>query len=182
MSEVNTVVAIYPDHLSAEEAVKELQRSGIDMHKISIVGKGSHTDEQVVGYYNTGDRMKYWGKTGAFWGGFWGLLFGSAFFAIPGFGPILVAGPLVAWIIGALEGATIVGGLSAIGAGLFSLGIPKNSVVQYELAVKTDQYLLMVNGSASEVEQARAVVARTRPVHIAVHTPEPVLAGAGAHS
>jgi hypothetical protein len=59
----------------------------------------------VVGYYNTGDRMKYWGKTGAFWGGFWGLLFGAAFFALPGLGAVFVAGPVVAWIEGALEGA-----------------------------------------------------------------------------
>src|SRR5271170_1820008 len=71
----------------------------------------------------TPDRMKYWGKTGAFWGGFWGLLFGSAFFAIPGIGPVLVAGPLVAWIVGGLEGAALVGGLSAIGAGLVGIGI-----------------------------------------------------------
>ena len=62
----------------------------------------------MVGYYNTGDRMKHWGKLGAFWGGIWGMLFGAAFFAIPGLGPILVAGPLVAWIVGALEGAVVV--------------------------------------------------------------------------
>ena len=60
--------------------------------------------------------MKYWGKQGAFWGGLWGLLCGAAFFAIPGIGPVLVAGPLVASIIGALEGAIVVGGLSARGA------------------------------------------------------------------
>ena len=42
------------------------------------------------------------------------MLFGSAFFAIPGIGPVLVAGPVVAWIVGALEGAVVVGGLSAI--------------------------------------------------------------------
>jgi uncharacterized membrane protein len=94
MSTVNSVVAVYHTHMEADNAVKELQRGGIDMHKLSIVGKGYHTDEQVVGYYNTGDRMKYWGKVGAFWGGFWGLLFGSAVFMIPGLGPILVAGPL----------------------------------------------------------------------------------------
>ena len=50
-------------------------------------------------------------------GGLWGMLFGAAFFAIPGIG-VLVAGRLVAWIIGALEGAVVVGGLSVIGAGL----------------------------------------------------------------
>ena len=130
MSELNAVVAVYDTHTGAEEAVKELQRAGIDMRTLSIVGKDSHTDEHVVGYYNTGDRMKYWGKTGAFWGGFWGLLFGSAFFAIPGIGPVLVAGPVVAWIVGALEGAVVVGGLSAIGAGLYGMGIPKDSVIQ----------------------------------------------------
>ena len=103
MSKENSVVAIYHIHTEAEEAVKELQRGGVDMQKLSIVGKGYHTDEQVVGYYNTGDRMKYWGKTGAFWGGFWGLLFGSALFVIPGIGPVLAAGPVVAWIVAGLR-------------------------------------------------------------------------------
>ena len=103
MSELESVVAVYATHKSAEEAVEELQRAGIDMKTLSIVGKDYHTDQQVVGYYNTGDRMKRWGSIGAFWGGFWGLLFGTAFFAIPGIGPILVAGPMVAWIVGALE-------------------------------------------------------------------------------
>src|SRR5271166_5052238 len=135
MSSVNSVVAVYRTHPEADLAVKELQRGGVDMRKLSIVGKGSHTDEQVVGYYNTGDRMKYWGKTGASWGGFWGLLSGSAFFAIPSIGPVLVAGPLVAWIVGALEGAVPFGGLGAIGAGLVGMGIPKDSVVTYETAL-----------------------------------------------
>src|SRR5271155_4772175 len=142
MTDQNAVVAVYATHVEAEGAVKELQRAGIDMRALSIVGKDSHTDEHVVGYYNTGDRMKHWGKIGAFWGWIWGLLFGAAFFAIPGLGPVLVAGPLVAWIIGALEGAVVVGGASAIGAGLFSIGIPKDSVLNYEIALKTDRFLL----------------------------------------
>ena len=75
MSEKNSVVAIYATHSQAEEAVKELQRSGFDMKKMYIVGKDYHTDEHVVGYYNTGDRMQYWGKHGAFCGGLWGMLF-----------------------------------------------------------------------------------------------------------
>lgn len=169
MPEVNAVVAVYTTHIKAEEAVKELQRGGVDMRSLSIVAKDTHSDEHVVGYYNAGDRMKYWGKTGAFWGGFWGLLFGSAFFAIPGIGPVLVAGPLVAWIVGALEGAAVVGGLSAIGAGLISLGIPKDSVLQYEMAIKTDKFLLMVHGTTAEVERARAVIQNTRAVGVTIH-------------
>ena len=172
MSESNSVVAIYETHSQAEEAVKELQRAGFNMKKMSIVGKDYHTDEHVVGYYNTGDRMKYWGKMGAFWGGIWGMLFGAAFFVIPGLGPILVAGPLVAWIIGALEGAVVVGGLSALGAGLYSIGIPKDSVVKYETALKSDKFLLLAHGTASEVAKARDILQTTRPVEVNVHTAE----------
>ena len=62
MSATNSVVAVYGTHSGAEEAVKELQRAGIDMRTLSIIGKDSHSDEHVVGYYNSGDRMKYWGK------------------------------------------------------------------------------------------------------------------------
>jgi hypothetical protein len=133
-----------------------------------------HTPMNTWCYYNTGDRMKYWGKMGAFWGGFWGLLFGSAFFAIPGIGPVLVAGPLVGWIVGALEGAAFVGGVSAIGAGLIGIGIPKDSVLKYELALKTDKFLLMVHSTASEVEKARSVIANTRPIYVTLHSTEAV--------
>jgi len=169
MFETNSVVAIYQTHAQAEEAVMELQKSGFDMKKMSIVGKDYHTDEHVVGYYNTGDRMKYWGKMGAFWGGIWGMLFGAAFFVIPGLGPILVAGPLVAWIIGALEGAVVVGGLSALGAGLYSIGIPKDSVVKYETALKSDKFLLLAHGTGDEVAKARGILQTTNPMEVAVH-------------
>ena len=176
MSDLNAVVAVYDTHIGAEEAVKELQRAGIDMRTLSIVGKGPHTDEHVVGYYNAGDRMKYWGKTGAFWGGFWGLLFGAAFFAIPGLGPVLAAGPVVSWIVGALEGAVVFGGLSAVGAGLYGMGIPKDSVLRYELALKTDKFLLMVHGTASEVVRARDIIETTQPVSVTLHSAEVAVA------
>ena len=150
------------------------------MKKMSIVGKDYHTDEQVVGYYNAGDRMKYWGKQGAFWGGIWGMLFGAAFFAIPGIEPILVAGPLVAWIIGALEGAVVVGGLSAVGAGLYSIGISKDSVVKYEAALKSDQFLVLAHGTAAEVAKARDIMHTTRSVGVEMHEAEPQLFAGGS--
>jgi uncharacterized membrane protein len=171
MTKNNTVVAIYKSHAEAETAVKELQQSGFDMKKLSIVGRDYHTDEHVVGYYNAGDRMKYWGKLGAFWGGFWGLLFGSAFFWIPGLGPLLVAGPLVGWIVGALESAVVVGGLSAIGAGLYGLGIPKDSIVRYETALKTGKFVLIAHGSPEETARAHEVISRTSPEVAEQHQP-----------
>jgi hypothetical protein len=100
------------------------------------------------------------------------MLFGFAFFAIPGIGPILVAGPLVAWIVGGLEGAVVVGGLSALGAGLYSIGIPKNSVVKYEAALKSDKFLLLAHGTANEVAKARDIMQTTHAVEVTVHAAE----------
>ena len=176
MSNTNCVVAVFGSHDQAEDAIRELQKDGFDMKKLSIVGKDYHTEEHVVGYYTTGDRMRYWGKLGAFWGGFWGLLFGSAFFWVPGVGQLLVAGPLVMWIVGALEGAVVTGGLSALGAGLYSIGIPKNSILQYETQVKNDKLLLVLHGTADEVKRASDLLNQTRAETTTVHT-EPAAVG-----
>lgn len=175
MNKTNTVIAIFDSHEQAESAIKQLQQAGIDMKSLSIAAKNTHTDEHVIGYYNTGDRMKYWGKVGAFWGGLWGVLFGSAIFHIPTVGPILVAGPLVGWIIAALEGAAVTGGVSAIGAGLVSIGIPKDSVLKYEVALKTEKYMLVIHGTYEVVDQARHVIERTEHHYYTVHG-EPVFA------
>jgi uncharacterized membrane protein len=174
MSDKNAVVAVYTTHTEAEAAVKELQRSGFNMKKLSIVGKDYHMDQHVVGYYNTGDRMKYWGKLGGFWGGLWGILFGAAFFWVPGIGPLLVGGPLVAAMVGALEGAVFFGGLSALGAGLYSLGIPRDSVLKYETAIKADKFLLIAHGTEDEVGKARDILTTTGTAEVAVHRQEPV--------
>ncbi len=176
MSDQNSVVAVFASHEKAEAAVRELQTSGFDMKKLSIVAKDYHTEEHVVGYYNAGERMAYWGKLGALWGGFWGMLFGSAFFWVPGVGPLLVAGPLVMWIIGALEGAAVTGGLTALGAGLYSIGIPKNSVVQYETEVKNGKLVLVAHGTIEEVERAKNILHKTHSPTTTVHA-QPVAVG-----
>jgi hypothetical protein len=154
----NSVVAVFSQHPAAENAIKELKGGGFDIKKLAVVGRDYQTEEDVVGFYNTGDRMKYWGKWGAFWGGLWGMLFGAAFLIIPGVGPIVAAGSIVAWIIAALEGAVVVGGLSALGAGLYSLGIPKNCVVEYETSIKAGKVVLVAHGTAEEVAQARKML------------------------
>jgi uncharacterized membrane protein len=170
MSKLESLVAVFQTHDEAEHAVKDLQRGGIDMRAISIVAKDPETDEQVVGYYNAGDRMKRWGKVGAFWGGFWGLLFGAAFFVIPGLGPLLMAGPVVAWLVGALESAVVVGGVSVLGAGLFSIGIPKDSVLKYDIALKNGKYLLIVNATIAEVDKARGILGSSQAGSVDWHS------------
>lgn len=170
MSEQNAVVGIFNTHIQAETSIKELQRAGFDMKKLSIVGKDYHPEEHVVGYYNAGDRMLFWGKQGAFWGGFWGLLFGSALFVIPGVGPLIVFGPLVGWIVGALEGAVVIGGLSALGAALFSIGIPTDSLMRYETAVTSNKFLVIAHGSTYDVTQAKSILETAGAAETDVHS------------
>ncbi|MFZ1613609.1 MAG: general stress protein [Holophaga sp.] len=161
MSQNHSAIAVYASHVEAEAAIKELQLSGFEMKKLSIIGRDYHSDEHVVGYYNLDDRMKAWGKAGAFWGGIWGFLFGSAFFLVPGLGPLLVGGNLVGWIVGALEGALVVGGLSIVGAALYSMGIPKDSIVKYETALKAGKFVLIAHGSMFDTTLAKEILHRT---------------------
>jgi hypothetical protein len=169
MIESNAIVATYDTHQQAEDAIRELDHSGFSMKQLSIVGKGYHSEEQPVGFYTTGDRMKSWGGFGLFWGALWGMLLGAAFFWIPGIGPLGVAGPFVHILVGAAEGAALVGGVTVLGAALVGLGVPKESVIKYERSLRADKFLLIANGSTDEVEQARQIIARTEAVETAVY-------------
>ncbi|MFZ2956670.1 MAG: permease [Candidatus Ozemobacteraceae bacterium] len=176
MKSKNCVVALYKAHFDAETAVKLLQKSGINMKQCSIVGQGYHTEEEVVGYYNAGDRMMFWGKQGAFWGGIWGLVFGSGIFWIPGIGPIMAGGAIVSSIVGGLEGAAVVGGLNALGAGLYSIGIPENSILQYETAIKANKFVVVFHETAEEIEKAREILDLTPKETLEVAVKENVAA------
>jgi hypothetical protein len=157
----NSSFFVFETHATAEDAIRKLGQSGFDMKKLSLVGKGYHSEEKPMGFYTAGDRIKAWGGTGAFWGGIWGLLLAPAVFVLPGLGVVGLAGPFVATLLGALEGAVVVGGLSALGAALTQLGLPKDQVIKYEADLKVDKYLLVVHGSAADQEQARSVLAQT---------------------
>ena len=138
------------------------------MKNLSVVGKGYHSEEKVVGFYNAGDRVKFWGTRGAFWGGLWGWFLGGLFMTTP-VGHVVVLGYLAAAAISAVETAVMVGGMSAFGAALFSIGIPKNSVIDYEAAVKADGFLVMARGAAEEVARAKAILGTANPSRLDVH-------------
>jgi hypothetical protein len=174
MENTDTVVAVFADHQAAEAAVKKLTASGFEMKNLSVVGKGYHTEEKVVGFYSTGDRIKFWGTRGAFWGGFWGLFFGGLFLTIPVVGHVVVLGYLATVAVYAIENAALVGGLSALGAALYSIGVPKNSVLQYEADLKADSFLVMAHGTAGEMARAKTILGTANPSRLDFH------AGVGA--
>jgi hypothetical protein len=164
--QTDTVIAVFDDHLAADAAVGKLIDGGFDLQHFSVVGKGYHTDEEVVGFYNTGDRMKFWGKYGAFWGGLWGLFLGGLFLTLPAIGPVVVLGSLAALVVSAIEGAVVAGGLSALGAALVTIGIPGDSVIKYETALKADNFLMVAHGAADEMTRAKAIIETTGPTRI----------------
>ena len=158
MDKTEIAVAVYDNHTEAEAAVKTLDRAGFDMKKISIVGRDYHTEEQPLGYFDTGERALFFGKFGAFWGGLAGLLFGSALVFVPFFGHIVVLGPLAATLVGGLQGAAFGGGAGALVGALSALGVPKYSVLRFATAVKADKFLLLVHADAREIARAHEIL------------------------
>ena len=169
MSRNDAIVAVFNGHHETEAAIRKLADAGLDIKHFSIVGKGYHTEENVVGFYNTGDRIKFWGKNGAIWGGLWGLFFGGIFMTIPLIGPVMVLGHLAAMVFATIEGAILVGGLSALGAAMYSLGIPKDSVIEYEEALKVDGFLLVAHGPVAEMTQAQTILKTLNPIRLDLH-------------
>ena len=169
MNESHSAVAIYDTHTEAESAIARMKAEGVDMHRLSLLGKDHRTEDHAVGYYDTGQSLKYWGRLTAFWDGVWGILTGKAFFWMPGLGPILVAGPLVASIVAVLAKPTAYGGLSAVGAALHGLGIPKDSVLTYESAIMANKFLVLVHGTDTQAAKAGVALGGTNPVELWVH-------------
>lgn len=163
------VMALFQTHEAADGAVRQLDASGVPLAAVSVVGKNYHSEDQPVGYFNAGDRARFYGKLGVFWGGLAGLLLGSGFFFIPLVGPVMVLGPLASIIVGGLEGAVLAGGVSALVGALTAVGVPKNSVIRYETAIKADQFLVTVHAQADEAARIQQLLGDAGGTEIESH-------------
>ena len=169
MADENSCVVLYNTCDQAEVAVKVLQNARFDINKVSIVSKGCSREEQTVGCYNTGSGENFWGSQNDFWGEMWGMLLGAGMFWIPGLGPIVISGPLVAALVNVLEDDMTVGGLSVLGAAFYSVGIPKDSIIRYESALESNLYLMIIHGTQQEVEQAYGLLSTDDPTDVIIH-------------
>lgn len=167
MTKTDTAVAVFDDHAAAEAAIAKLAQAGFDLKTLSVVGKGYHTDEHVIGFYSSGDRIAFWGQRGAFWGALWGLFFGGSFVIIPFVGPVFILGYLATTAIAALEGAVLLGGGSALAAALYGLGLKKDSIIKYDFALRADKFLVMAHGD--DVALAKTILGKARPSCLDVH-------------
>jgi uncharacterized membrane protein len=160
-----SVVAVYDSHTSAELAIRSLTDAGIDPGRLSIVGKDSLSQAHAAGVSHHGERLRFWGARGALWGSLFGTLMGGAFVFIPAIGPIIVMGPLVGWVLGAIEGAAV----GVLGAALTSAGVPKESIAKYEQEVQAGNFLVLAHGNAALIEHAHVVLGPSTPRHLQAH-------------
>jgi hypothetical protein len=149
-----SIVGVYDTLSQAEDAVRTLNAAGFPIQQVSILARDLTSERQVNGFLTTGDLATEGVTTGAWLGGLFGLLVGAAFIWVPGFGPLIVAGPLAAAIAGGVEGAVV----GATGGGLLGAligwGVSRDQVLKYEEHLKGGQYLLVAHGTDDQVAQA----------------------------
>ncbi|WP_422926972.1 general stress protein [Singulisphaera sp. PoT] len=166
----SSVVAVYPDHASAERAVRQLHEGGFAMSDLSIVGRDFQVSEEPVGFVTTGDFASAGAGTGAWVGGLFGLLVGAAFLILPGLGPVIVAGPLSAALLGGVEGAIAGAALGALGGALVGWGVPKDQALKFETQVKAGKFLVLARGDSQHIEKAKAILGTGAPEELEVYS------------
>ena len=169
METTESVIAVFQNHQSAETAIKKLISEGFEVRNLSVVGKGFHTKEPIIGFYAVGDRIKFWGSQGAFWGDLWGQFFGGLMLTIPPLGQVVVLGSLAENIATSIEGEAVVGGLSCLGGALYALGVPRDNVGNYESAVRVDGVLVIAHGTEAEIARAKAILQMIEHLRLEIH-------------
>ncbi len=155
----NAAVMTCSSCFRAQGVVTRLIEGGYATGKISVAARWSSTERKALACYNLTGRTEGWGEKGRLWARLWGALSGRGVFALPQFGPILAAGPLVEWIVRALKNAEIFGGFSAVGAALYGIGVSRDVVPEIEASFEEGDFLVIVYGTAKEIDTARLTFA-----------------------
>lgn len=148
MAKNEAVIGLVPSRARAESVVLELQKAGFTGNELSVLfpDKSGTQDFAHEQHTKAPEGAATGAGTGGVVGGTLGLLAGIGALAIPGVGPLIAAGPIMAALSGAAAGA-LVGGL---GGALIGLGIPEIEAKQYEGKIKDGNILLSVHVTTSE--------------------------------
>ena len=148
----------------AEAAVRDLRDAGYDMDRVSVIARdadkidGHETTEEIGN--KADDGAKTGALTGGALGGITGLLVGLGTLAIPGIGPILLAGAEATAIATTLAGAGIGAAAGGLIGALIGLGIPEEKAKIYNDRVKGGSFLVIVNGNSAEITRAESIMQR----------------------
>jgi hypothetical protein len=170
MSTTNTVIGVYENMTIAENAVRTLDEHGFPVDRISIIGQDLQSEKEVHGFVTTGDVAKSGAGAGAWLGGLFGLLMGAAFIWVPGFGPLMVAGPFAAALLSGIEGAVAGAAGGGLLGALVGWGVSKQHIVKYEDHIKSGKYLVIVHGGEDEIEEAKDILSDTSASELVAHS------------
>jgi hypothetical protein len=166
---VSSVVAVYPDHATAERAVRQLHEAGFALGDLSIVGRDFQVTEEPYGFVSRGDYARAGAKTGAWFGGLFGLFVGAGFLILPELGLVVVAGPIAAALLAGIEGGLAGTVLGSLAGALIAWGVPKDRALKYESQVKGGTFLVVVRSVPEVVARARSLLSSQGPEHIDVY-------------
>jgi hypothetical protein len=167
MKHERRAVGVFANRLETENALQEIKRSGFPMDNVSVVGRNADTEDDVAGVAvhksidNKADEGAVTGAvTGGALGGLTGLLVGLGTLAIPGVGPVMLAGAAATALATTLAGTAIgAGGASLLGA-LIGLGVPDNDAQVYSDLLEQGYYLVVVDGTEYQVRNAGEILTR----------------------
>lgn len=158
-------VGVFSNYRDAEVALTELRNSGFSMDKVSVVAKDADKRDDIAGA-DVSDRVgnkadegaKAGAVTGGTLGGLTGLLVGLGALAIPGLGPVMLAGAAGTAIATTLSGGAIGAAAGSLLGALIGLGIPEERARVYNDRVSRGDYLVMVDGNDDDIRRAEAIL------------------------
>jgi uncharacterized membrane protein len=150
-------VRVYDTYDEAAKAVNLLLERGVLKKYISVLAKGEQEEKNEFKYDKENNDMIFWGEQGAFWGSLWGLLTGGILFWVPGFGPLVATGRILAAIAGMVGGAVLFGSAGAMTAWFVDIGIEKALANKYGEMLKENKILVIVHGDNDAVEMAETI-------------------------
>ncbi|PZO38454.1 MAG: DUF1269 domain-containing protein [Pseudanabaena frigida] len=164
-------IGTFSNHADAETALRELRDSDFPMNKVSVVGQDIDRNSNIAGAdgsnrlsdleekHNKADQGAATGAaTGGAVGGLTGLLVGLGMVAIPGVGPIMLAGAAATTLATTLAGGAIGAATGGIVGALVGMGIPEDRAKKYSDRIEHGDYLVMVEGSNDDVQRAQAIL------------------------
>ncbi len=165
LNRTQRAIGTFPTRGEAEQALHELNRSGFPMDKVSVIAKDADRTDGIAGTEVTdkvGNKADDGAKTGAVSGGavggLTGLLVGLGVLAIPGIGPVMLAGAGATVLATALSGTAIGAAAGGLLGALVGLGIPEKEAKVYSDRVSRGDYLVMVQGTTAEIQHAERIL------------------------
>lgn len=164
-AQLKYAVGVFSSRQETEQALNQLNRSGFLMDKVSVIARDADRQDDIAGV-DVSDRVgnkadegvASGALTGGTLGGVTGLLLGVGALAIPGVGPVVLAGEVATAIATTLAGTAIGAAAGGLLGALIGLGIPEERAKVYSDRVSKGDYLVIIKGSDNDIARAEAIL------------------------